>query len=359
VTVSKKNLSVPGRGAGLNPKNRFERLTVEPFEDDEQVSGSSGHQSSIATSFYLDNSKTIIACNDSPDIIYNFSVNPYRGCEHGCIYCYARPYHEYLGFSSGLDFETKILVKMDAPILLEQELLSKSWKPEPIALSGATDCYQPIERKLELTRKCLEVFLRFKNPIMIITKNAQLLRDLDLLQELASMQLVRVTLSISTLKPELARILEPRTSAPYKRLEAIAKLKEAGIPTGILVSPVIPGLTDEEIPSILSEAAKCNVDYADHTLIRLPLAVKELFVDWLQRQMPDSASKIIGRMKQIHGGKIDESRFGLRMTGEGKISEMLHQFFEISRKKCGINNRTIPLRSDLFTRGEPTQGDLF
>ena len=251
-----------GRGTDSNPKNRFERITYERDEDwfDDPDAPLP------ATEFIPDNSRSIIAHNESPDLGFDVSVNPYRGCEHGCAYCYARPYHEYLGYSAGLDFETKILVKEHAPELLRKALMATSWEPQVVALSGVTDPYQPVERKMELTRRCLEVFFAFRNPVGIVTKNALVLRDLDILVPLAELDLVHVLISITTLDPKLQRILEPRTSHPERKLEALAKLRAADVPAGVFIAPVIPGLTDMEMPEILrrakeADASNCSTRY--------------------------------------------------------------------------------------------------
>src|SRR5262245_47463081 len=278
-----------GRGAGFNPANRFEPLRLELLDD------FSDDKPSVPTQLYIDSTREILARNDSPDVPFTYSINPYRGCEHGCIYCYARPSHEYLGFSAGLDFESKILVKPEAPRLLEDAFQRKSWKPQVIALSGNTDPYQPIERQLQLTRRCLEVFLKYRNPVGMITKNHLITRDLDILRQLAEFNLVHVHLSITTLDAGLARIMEPRASAPARRLEAVEILAANRIPVGVNAAPLIPGLTDEELPSILREAAARGALTAAYILVRLPGAVQPLFLDWLKRELPQRAPKVLGR----------------------------------------------------------------
>ena len=269
---------VRGRGAAVNPKNRFESIerVPEPPQDSDDIS-------SPQTQFFVDSSKSIIAYNDSPDVGFEASVNPYRGCEHGCVYCYARPSHEYLGFSSGLDFETKIMVKEDAPELLRQQLSSRAWKPQLIALSGNTDCYQPAEKKRQLTRRCLEVLLDFRNPVVIITKNHLVTRDIDILSELARYDCVGVTLSLTTLDHRLSSLLEPRASRPARRLAAIKTLAEGGVPVGYLQAPMIPGLTDAEAPAIALAAAKAGATFSGYVALRLPFAVKSLFEQWLDQ----------------------------------------------------------------------------
>src|SRR5258706_2046460 len=269
---------IKGRGASWNPQNRFERLEYVHDEDAQDHSQNDDEPSPLPRTIFLrDPTRTILAHNDSPDVGFDTSINPYRGCEHGCIYCYARPSHEYLGFSAGLEFETKILVKDDAPELLREELMSKKYTPRMIAISGVTDPYQPIERKLQLTRRCLEVLAEFRNPVIIVTKNQLVARDVDILKELASFDAAAVCVSVTTLDVELARVMEPRTSTPANRLEAIHSLAEAGVPVRVLVAPVIPGLTDHEIPAIIQAAAEAGARQAGHVVVRLPHGVGELF----------------------------------------------------------------------------------
>src|SRR3989454_1032133 len=271
-------LPIRGRGATENPPNRFEKLHYEPEPGEAALDGPAP-----ATQFYKDTTRSIIARNDSPDVGFDASVNPYRGCEHGCSYCYARPYHEYLGLSAGLDFESKILVKEDAPELLRRELAARAWKPRVLGISGVTDAYQPIERRLQLTRRCLQVLTEFRNPAVIITKNHLVTRDIDVLRDLAGHQAASVNLSITTLDGELARILEPRATQPAGGLGALKELTDAGIPTGVLVAPVIPGLTDHEMPGILQAARAAGAQFASYVILRLPYAVAELFENWLTR----------------------------------------------------------------------------
>jgi DNA repair photolyase len=339
-------LSHKGRGAGFNSPNRFEKfhlekLDIEPDEHEED--------SPIRTQFFKDSSKSILSKNDSPDIPYTYSINPYRGCEHGCIYCYARPSHEYLGFSAGMDFETKILVKYDAPELLEIALRKKSWKPEMIALCGNTDAYQPVERKLGITRRLLEVFLKFRNPVGIITKNFLMSRDLDLLKELSSRRLVSITVSLTSMDADLVRRMEPRTAAPHKRLELIEMLTSNNIPTGVNIAPVIPGFTDEEIPTLLREAAARGASFAGMGMLRLPSAVEPLFLDWLKREYPDRATKIINRIHEVRGGGMTDSRFGTRIKGTGKIAETIHKLFRLNVKKYDLDKNDIEFSLDQFT----------
>lgn len=342
-----------GRGAGFNPTNRFETTTYEILEEEIDPTRK------VVTQFFRDTTKTALAKNDSPDIGFTFDLNPYRGCEHGCIYCYARPSHEYLGFSAGLDFETKIMVKENIHELLEKEFQKKSWKPSTISFSGNTDCYQPIERKLRLTRKCLEVFLKYRNPVGMITKNALIIRDIDILSELAKHQLVNTTITITTLDKELHRKMEPRTSAPETRLDTIEQLAKAGIPVGVSLSPIISGLNDIEIPAILKRASEHGATFAFYTMLRLPYAVKDLFVEWLQREYPEKSDKVINRIKDVREGKLNNAEFGKRMSGSGEIAESISQLFEVTCKKYGVNEHTHRLRKDMFIGKQTDQMDLF
>ncbi len=319
---------VRGRGTGSNPPNRFEKRSVELDPDPDAPLP--------RTQFLKDTSRTVIAKNDSPDIGFERSINPYRGCEHGCVYCYARPYHEFLGYSAGLDFETKILVKEDAPELLREELSSPKWAPQVIAISGVTDAYQPAERRYGLTRRCLQVLAEFRNPTVLITKNHLVTRDVDLLTDLARHNAAAVVLSITTLDPALARILEPRTSTPARRLLAVETLAKAGVPVGVNVAPVIPGLTDAEIPAILKAAAKAGASFAGYSVVRLPHAVKELFTEWLEQHYPDRKSKVLNRIRGVRDGGLNDPKFGSRMSGEGVYAEQIGALFELSRKKATL-----------------------
>ncbi len=323
---------IHGRGAAENPKNRFER--VERVSD--PVDADDAEHPLPVTQFLPDASKSIIARNTSPDVGFDASVNPYRGCEHGCAYCYARPTHEYLGFSAGLDFETKIMVKHDAPDLLRRELSKRSWTPQIIAMSGVTDCYQPIERKLRLTRQCLDVLADFRNPVVIITKNALVTRDVDVLLKLAEHRAVSVVLSITTLDADLCGALEPRTSRPAKRLAAIAALATAGIPAGVNVAPVIPGLNDSEIPRIIQAAADAGATFAGLVPLRLPYAVAPLFEAWLEQHRPGMKEKVLHRIRDLRGGRLNDSEFGSRMAGQGPFAEQIHALFAMACKRAGL-----------------------
>ncbi|MDX1387348.1 MAG: PA0069 family radical SAM protein [bacterium] len=342
-----------GRGAWENPKNRFETLVWEEEE--------TGDEECLPTKtvFYRDHTKSLLSYNQSPDVGFEVSFNPYRGCEHGCIYCYARPYHEYLGFSAGLDFETKIMVKTQAPQLLTRELQSKKWRPQVIALSGATDCYQPAERKFKLTAACLEVLAKFRNPVAIITKNRLVTRDKKILQELASFQGVRVYISITSLDSRLTQIMEPRTSTPADRLHAIEELRKAGIPVGVMVAPLIPALTEEELPAILEAAGKAGATRAGYILLRLPHGVAELFSGWLERHFAERKNKILHRLEAMRGGRLNDPNFGKRMKGQGIFATQIQKMFEIQCRRLGLNRDPEDLKSHHFRRPEGPQGQLF
>jgi DNA repair photolyase len=345
--MPEKKVPPHGRGAADNPTNRFETLRYERDLDDADPEASSAP----ATQLFRDKSRSLITTNDSPDIGFDASINPYRGCEHGCAYCYARPTHEYLGLSAGLDFETKILVKEDAPQHLRRELSSPRWQPKTLAMSGVTDPYQPIERRLKITRGCLEVLAEFRNPVGIITKNHLVTRDADLLGELARHQAARAFLSITTLDKELARKLEPRASQPAGRLAAIGELSRAGIPVGVMVAPVIPGLTDHEMPAIIAAAAAAGARSAGYVTLRLPFAVAPLFESWLERHFPERKEKVLGRMRAMSGGKLYDSRFGTRQRGEGVFADMIRDVFALSCRKAGIPERGgEPLSTAAFRR---------
>jgi DNA repair photolyase len=348
--------SIKGRGAAFNTPNKFETTRLEPIEINWD---GTDEERSVKTVFYKDSSKSILSKNDSPDVPFTYSINPYRGCEHGCIYCYARPSHEYLGFSAGIDFESKIMVKLDAHKLLEKAFQKKSWQPEMICFSGNTDCYQPVERKLQLTRRCLEVFLRYRNPIGIITKNSLITRDLDLLKELAALDLLFVVISITSLNNELIRVMEPRTPMPKQRLETISVLASNKIPVCVNAAPIIPGLTDEELPSILKEASAHGAKFAGYTVVRLPGPIEPLFIDWVKREMPDRAGKILNRIKDTRNGELSSSKWGKRMSGEGKIAGAIKQLFYVHCEKYGLNKEPHTFSTDHFRREPEAQMEMF
>ena len=348
-----------GRGAQIEPPNRFERVRSVPdwadFDGDAEFLDELAR---VPTQFLPDNSQTIVTQNHSPDVPFRYSVNPYRGCEHGCAYCYARPTHEYLGMNAGLDFESRIIVKERAPELLMEWLSREAWVPESITFSGVTDCYQPAERRYELTRRCLEVAWRCRQPVTIITKNALVVRDLDVLSEMAAHQLVSVGLSITTLDAELARTLEPRTSRPEARLRAIRELSAAGVPTAVMVAPVIPGLNDSEIPAILEAAKEAGAGRAGYVLLRLPWAVKPIFLDWLERTQPSHKERILGALRSVRGGDLTSAQFGERMRGDGQRAEQIQQTFQLFARKFGLNGEWPKLRTDLFVRPQPAGGQM-
>jgi DNA repair photolyase len=304
-------------------------------------------------------SRSVIATNASPDVGFDKSVNPYRGCEHGCVYCYARPTHEYLGFSAGLDFETKIVVKQDAPRLLKNELSAKKWKPQPVALSGNTDPYQPAEKHFRLSRQCLEVLAAFRNPVIVITKNHLVTRDIDILSGLARHQAAAVFVSITTLDHKLTHIMEPRTARPERRLSAITALSNAGIPTGVLVAPMIPGLTDHEIPAIVEAATDAGASYAGYILVRLPHGVAPLFEQWLADHLPDHRDKVLRRIRALRGGRLSDPRFGSRQRGSGVFADQMANMFKLACKKAGILGRRPALSTSAFRGPSESQQSLF
>ncbi len=339
-----------GRGTVLNPASRFERLEVdrEPWTTLEDPSP--------RTRFYRDASRTLLVTNDSPDVGLDVGINPYRGCEHGCVYCFARPNHEYLGFSAGLDFESRILVKEDAPSLLREALRRPSWRPRTIMLSGVTDPYQPVERRLRITRRCLEVLAEARNPASLITKNHAVTRDLDLLGELARHEAVAVTLSVTTLRRGLQRVMEPRTSTPLRRLDAIRVLSGAGIPVGVNLAPVIPGLNDEEIPAILEAAAEAGARWAGYILLRLPHGVKSLFEHWLEEHFPDRKEKVMSRIRESYGGKLYDGTYGVRGKGKGAYADQIKGLFRATVRKLGLQGP--PELSAASFRPPPPAGQL-
>lgn len=338
-----------GRGSHLRPPNRFDQIHMEEdFEHLESDPDLLAELQTLQTQYLPDDSRTLVTENDSPDIPFRFSANPYRGCLHGCSYCYARPYHEYLGLNAGVDFESKIFVKHQAADLFREFLSRDRWTPEIIVFSGVTDCYQPAERDFRLTRQCLEVALEAKQPIGIITKNALIVRDLDILSEMALLNLVSVNISVTTLQPELARVMEPRTSTPAARLNAISKLSEAGVPVNAMVAPIIPGLNDSEIPSLLKAVSEAGARRASMTLLRLPLSVLPVFQEWLERTFPEQQEKIESRIRSCRQGQMNSSRFGERFRGTGPIADQIRQTFQVFRKKYGLEHPPVELDFSLF-----------
>jgi DNA repair photolyase len=348
--------AIKGRGASWNPQNRFEKL--EYVRDDESSFDADEPAPLPRTLFLRDPTRTIIAHNDSPDVGFDTSVNPYRGCEHGCIYCFARPTHEYLGFSAGLEFETKILVKEDAPELLREELMSRNYTPRIIAISGVTDPYQPIERKLELTRRCLAVLAEFRNPVAIITKNHLVTRDIDILQELAAHNAVFVHVSVTTLDPHLANLMEPRASRPELRIAAIEALTKAGIPAGVMVAPVVPAITDHEMPAILSAVANAGGTSASFVVLRLPWAVAPLFERWLDEHYPDRKEKVMNRVRELREGKLYDPQWGIRQRGKGIFADQIEAMFAVTCRRLHLNENRYDLSTNAFRR-PAQQGSLF
>jgi DNA repair photolyase len=335
-----------GRGAETNRSGRFEPITYEPADDGWD---SLADLEALATEVQEVPARRIITRNASPDIGFDRSINPYRGCEHGCIYCFARPTHAFLGLSPGLDFETKLFAKTNAAVALERELADPNYRVATIAIGTNTDPYQPIERRYRIMRRILEVLSAANHPVGIVTKSAMVLRDLDLLGPMAKRGLVKVALSVTTLDRKLARAMEPRASTPDKRLEAAAKLVEAGIPTSVMVAPVVPGLTDMEMERILERATAAGVTKAGYVLLRLPLEIGDLFTEWLRSNCPDRANRVLSLMRQSRGGKLYDAKWGERMVGEGPYAWMIGRRFEIAAERLGFNKQSVELRTDLFT----------
>jgi DNA repair photolyase len=338
------------RGAGTNPPNRFlhTRRAYDPDIADLDPA-----------QFIPDLTQSILSRNDSPDVGFTWSANPYRGCEHGCAYCYARPTHEYLGYNAGIDFESRILVKHRAAELLRAELAKPSWKPDVIALSGVTDCYQPVERKLHITRDCLAVLAEFRNPVTIVTKNALVARDVDILADLAQHRAAAVCISLTTLDPELRTVLEPRASPPAARLLAIRRLADAGVPVGVLCAPLIPAINDHEVPRLLEAAASAGATFASYTVLRLPLAVEPIFLDWLQRHFPDRRDKVLGQLRDFRDGALNRSEFGERMRGTGAAADRLSQLFKVSARRHRMDHAWPEPSTAAFRRVIPGQLELF
>lgn len=345
-----------GRGAQYNPANPYlkQEYVAAHIEglDEPMLSNS-------ATEYLTEHPKTVVNKVESPDLGLSYSLNPYQGCEHGCIYCYARNTHQYWGYGAGLDFERKIIVKEDAPQTLARQLENKNWQVMPIMLAGNTDCYQPIEARKKLTRQILEVLLEYRHPVSIITKNALILRDLDLLQELNKMDLVHVNISITTLDEKLRQKLEPRTASAAKRLEVVRQLSAAGLPVNVMVAPVIPGLNDSEIPRIIQQAAEAGACNAAYTIVRLNGSVGPIFEDWIRQALPDRAEKVLRQIANCHGGQLNDNRFGTRMHGEGKFAEAIGKLFRMSKQKHMQGRSTKPFNYTLFCQRSGRQLGLF
>lgn len=336
-----------GRGAAINPAGRFETFS-ETFVDDGWDSLQDIPR--LRTEIFTETPKAIITRNQSPDISFDRSINPYRGCEHGCVYCYARPAHAYMGLSPGLDFESKLFIKPNAAALLREELSATNYVPATIALGANTDPYQPIERGYRITRSVIEVLAEFNHPFGIVTKSASVTRDLDLLKPMAEQDLVKVALSVTTLDPRLARSMEPRASTPAKRLAAIEMLARAGVRTVVMMGPIIPGLNDHEIENILKAARNAGAAEAGYTMLRLPFEVKDIFKDWLAREHPDRAAKVMSHVKEVRGGRENDPSFGTRQTGTGPMAWMIGRRFQMAAQRLGLNASRLKLRTDLFHR---------
>jgi DNA repair photolyase len=343
-----------GRASRSNASSRYDKLSAEPFDDEWDTPDDQDRQ--MRTSVTPETIRTIISYNESPDLGFDRTINPYRGCEHGCIYCYARPTHAYVGLSPGLDFETKLFSKPDAAAVLEAELRKPSYVPARIQLGACTDPYQPIEKRLEISRAVLQVLDRFNHPVGITTKNALVVRDVDILSSMAKRGLVYVAMSITTMDRELARSMEPRASTPSRRIWAMKMLSEAGVPVIAGVAPVIPGLTDHELEDLLERSAAAGAVYAYHTMLRMPLEIKSLFREWLEAIRPNAANRVISLTRQIHGGQDYDTRFHVRMKGTGPIASITRARFQTACKRLNLTRAPAQLRTDLFVR-PPKPGD--
>lgn len=345
-----------GRGAQFNPKNKF--LKGEYLQ--EHAEGiDDWEREKINTEYIVDDSKTLVNKVTSPDVGMMYSANPYQGCEHGCIYCYARNSHEYWGYSAGVDFESRIVVKKNAPALLRKFFENKNWEPATISLSGNTDCYQPIERKMKITRALLEICLEYRNPVGVLTKNALVLRDLDIIQELAKHNLVRVFTSITSLDEKLRQVLEPRTASYRSRLKVLEAMSKAGVPTGIMNAPLIPGLNDMHIHDVLKAASEAGAKWAGYTVVRLNGAIGGIFKDWLYKAFPDRADKVWHQICECHGGNVNDSRWGNRIVGDGKFAELIKDQFKLYCKKYHLNETDMELNTSAFRRLKNKQMSLF
>jgi DNA repair photolyase len=349
------------RGAAGNPKSRFARLHyLEDPEHAEHVAGDPEQATPpVATRYYDDPSRSILATNDSPDVPFDVSLNPYRGCLHGCIYCFARPTHEYLDFSAGLDFETRILVKRDAPRLLRRALESPQWRPQVVGLGAVTDAYQPVERRLELTRRCLEVFAELRNPVSIVTKSALVARDVDLLADLARDAAAAVFVSVTTLDASLARIMEPRAAPPQRRLATVEGLARAGVPVAAMIAPVIPALNDHEVPALVEAVARAGAGSARMLMLRLPHGLGPLFESWLERHFPERRAKVLGRIRAMRAGRLNDPRFHERMRGSGALAEQTRALFDLTCRRAGLPQEGPRLSAAAFRQTREPQLALF
>lgn len=354
------NPAIKGRGAQLNTPNRFFELHHEMRDDFLEYCAKEGEEADKNKTLFLEVfPKTIVNKVDSPDVGMAYSMNMYQGCEHGCIYCYARNSHEYWGYSAGLDFERRILVKKNAPVLLEALLKKKSWQAHPIVMSGNTDCYQPAEQQFKITRACLEVFLKYKHPVGIITKNALILRDLDILKELAKDNLISANISITSLSETTRRVLEPRTASIKKRLETVKILSENGIPVNVMLAPIIPSINSHEILSMAKTVSEHGALSIAHTIVRLNGAIGQIFSDWIHKTMPDKADKVLHQIESCHGGNLNDSRYGTRMRGEGKIAEQINMMVKLARQKYFADKKMPVLNTTLHEQFKDGQLRLF
>ncbi len=352
--------TIKGRGAQLNVHNRFFELSHEMRDDFLEFCRKEDEYADNNKTLYLEVfPKTIINRVDSPDVGMMYSMNPYQGCEHGCIYCYARNSHEFWGYSAGLDFERRILIKKDAPKLLEERIQKKTWKAQPIVMSGNTDCYQPAEKQFRITRECLKVFLKYKHPVSIITKNALTLRDLDILKKLAKDGLISVNISITSLQEETRRVLEPRTTTTLKRLETVKTLSENGIPVNVMLAPIIPSINSHEILPLAKTVSEYGASSIAHTIVRLNGAIGFIFSDWIHKTFPDRAEKVLNQIKSCHGGNLNDSRYGTRIRGEGKIAEQINLLVRLARQKYFKDKRMPKLNTELHEQYKTGQMKLF
>lgn len=352
--------TIKGRGAQINISNRFFRLSHEIRDDFLEYCAKEGEEADKNKTLFLEVfPKTIVNKVTSPDVGMGYSMNMYQGCEHGCIYCYARNTHEFWGYSAGLDFERRILVKKEAPLLLEKFIKRKSWEAHPIVMSGNTDCYQPAEKRYEITRKCLEVFLKYRHPVSIITKNALILRDLDLLKALAKDNLVAVNISITSLSEDTRRVLEPRTATIKKRLETVKNLSEHGIPVNVMMAPIIPSINSHEVLALAKKVSEMGALSMGHTIVRLNGAIGEIFTDWIKKTMPDRADKVLHQIESCHGGNLNDSRIGTRMRGEGEIAKQINDMVKLAKLKYFKNKSMPKLNTSLHEQFKDGQLKLF
>lgn len=354
------NPTIKGRGAQINVPNRFFELSHEIRDDFLEYCAKEGEEADKNKTLFLEVfPKTIVNKVKSPDVGMGYSMNMYQGCEHGCIYCYARNTHEFWGYSAGLDFERRILVKKEAPLLLEKFIQRKSWEAQPIVMSGNTDCYQPCEKQFEITRKCLEVFLKYKHPVGIITKNTLILRDLDLLKSLAKDNLIAVNVSITSLSEATRRVLEPRTAAIKKRLETVKILSDNGIPVNVMMAPIIPSINSHEVLPLAKEVSEMGAMNMGHTIVRLNGAIGEIFTDWIKKTLPDRADKVLNQIESCHGGSLNDSRIGTRMRGEGEIAKQINDMVKLAKLKY-FKDRSMPkLNTSLHEQFKDGQLKLF